>query len=89
MLNKRVNFIGESVVDGETIANFAGVLDLDNLELTMNGRFINKDACKLHRDIVRADQHEFEDYAYKIQDMLQDIDNYDIDERSEYEDIAE
>lgn len=71
--NKRITVVGESVVDGEKIATFGAVLNLDNMELSMTGRYIDKEACKSHRDIVRADQGEFEDYAYMLQDTLRGV----------------
>lgn len=71
--NKRVTIVGESLVDGEKIATFGAVLNLADLELSMTGRYIDKDACKIHRDIVRDDQAEFEDYAYMLQDTLRGV----------------
>lgn len=71
--NKRITIVGESLVDGEKIATFGAVLNLDNMELSMTGRYIDKDACKAHRDIVRNDQGEFEDYAYMLQDTLRGV----------------
>lgn len=69
--NKRITITGDTIVDGEKIATFGAILNMDNLELSMTGRYINKDACKLHRDMVNADRMEFEDQAYALQDMLQ------------------
>ena len=72
--NKRITIVGESLVDGEKIATFGAVLNLNDMELSMTGRYIDKEACKAHRDIVRADQSEFEDYAYMLQDTLKGVD---------------
>ena len=69
--NKKITITGDTIVDGEKIATFAALLNLEDLELSMNGRYINKDACKLHREVVNADRIEFENQAYTIQDMLQ------------------
>lgn len=69
--NKRITITGDAIIDGGKIATFGAVLNMDNLELSMTGRYINKDACKLHRDVVNADRMEFEDQAYALQDMLQ------------------
>ena len=71
--NKRLTIIAESVVDDEKIASYGAILDLNNLELSLSNRHIDKEACKTHRDIVRADQAEFEDYAYMIQDQLKSM----------------
>ena len=58
------------VVDDVKIASFGAVVNVDTLELSLTGRYIEKEACKEHRDIVRADQAELEDFAYRIQDIL-------------------
>lgn len=68
--NKKISIVADTYIDDEKIAAYGAVLNLDNMELTMTGRYINKEFCKLHRDIVRADQAEFEDYAYALQDKL-------------------
>lgn len=71
--NKRITIVADSNVDDVKIATFGAVLDTNTMELTMQGRYIDKDACKSHRDIVRADQSEFEDYAYMLQDTLRGV----------------
>ena len=70
---KRISIVADSVIDGEKVASFGAVLNPETLEMSMTGRYINKDACKVHRDIVRADQAEFEDYAYAVQDTLKAV----------------
>lgn len=72
--NRRVSIVSDCTVDGEKIATFGAVLNLNDMELAMTGRFINKDACKAYRDIVRDDQASFEDYAYMLQDTLRGVD---------------
>ena len=71
--NKRLTILADSVIDGETIASFGAVLSLDKMELSMTDRYVNKAACKEHRDMVRADRVAFEDYAYLVQDKLNEI----------------
>ena len=68
--NKKMGFFGDSVVNGNKIASFSATLDLDTMELNMSSRHIDKELCKIYRDNVRADQAEFENFAYSIQDML-------------------
>lgn len=68
--SKKISIVADSFIDDERIATFGAILNTDTLELSMTGRYINKEFCKTHKDIVRADQAEFEDYAYEIQDML-------------------
>ena len=70
LTNKRISIVADSFVDDEKVAAFGAVLNPDNMELSMTGRYINKEFCKLHKDIVRADQAAFEDYAYELQDMM-------------------
>lgn len=73
LTNKKISIVADSILNEERIATFGAVLNIDNLELSMTGRYINKEACKDYRDIVRADQADFEDYAYSIQDSLYNI----------------
>lgn len=68
--NKRLTIVADTVVDDVKIARFGAVLNLDNLELSMSSSYLDKDACKTHKEIVRADQATFEDYAYEVQDLL-------------------
>lgn len=71
--NKKITIVADSNVDDVKIATFGAVLDINNMELSMTGRYIDKDACKSYRDIVRVDQAAFEDYAYSLQDTLRGI----------------
>ena len=68
--NKRLTIIADTVVDENKIATFGAVLDLDDMDLSFTSRYIDKEACKIHRDMVRKDQAEFENYAYNLQDQL-------------------
>ena len=71
MLNgTRLTIIADSVVNDIRIATFGAVLNLDDMELSLTSRHIDKELCKINRDIVRKDQADFEDYAYDLQDRL-------------------
>ena len=71
MLNgTRLTIVAESVVNDIRIATFGAVLNLDDMELSLTSRYIDKELCKINRDIVRKDQADFEDYAYDLQDHL-------------------
>lgn len=83
--NKKITIVADSNVDDVKIATFGAVLDTNSMELTMTGRYIDKDACKSYRDIVRADQAAFEDYAYGLQDNLRGVE----EAEAAGEDIAE
>lgn len=68
--NKRITIVAETLLDGEKIASYGAILNLDDMDLSLTSRQIDKEACKFNKEIVRADQAEFEDYAYMIQDLL-------------------
>lgn len=75
--NTKLTIIADSVIydneateDQERIASFGAVFDLNTMDVSFTSRYINKEACKIHRDIVRADQAEFENYVYDLQDHM-------------------
>lgn len=70
--NKRVTITADSVMDDAKIASYGAILNTDTGELSLTSRNINHEACKEHRDIVRAERAEFEDFAYMVQDRLKD-----------------
>lgn len=72
--NSKIIIASDTVVNGTSIASFSASLKTDSMELTMAVRHNDKDACKMYRDVVRADQQKFEDYAYSLQDMLKNTD---------------
>jgi hypothetical protein len=73
LTNKRLSILSDTIIEGEKIASYGAVLDLDTMELSMTGRYINKESCKEYRDMVRSDQAAFEDYAYMVQDKMKEI----------------
>ena len=71
MLNgTRLTIVADSVVNDVRIATFGAVLNLEDMELSLTSRHIDKELCKNNRDVVRKDQADFEDYAYDLQDRL-------------------
>lgn len=70
LTNSRITIVAETVVDDVKIASFGAILNTDTNDLSMTTRHIDKEACKVHKDVVRADQAAFEDYAYNLQDLL-------------------
>lgn len=70
LTNKRLSIVADTIVDEVKIASYGAVLNLENMEPSLTSRYIDKEACKIHKDIVRVDQAEFEDYAYMVQDTL-------------------
>lgn len=62
---------GKTKVNDVEIAGYRAVIDVENPDgMTFHPWQIDKDACKEYRDIVRADQAEFEDYAYLCQEEV-------------------
>lgn len=70
LANKRITIVADTVIDDVKIASFGAILNMDTMDLSLTSRHVDKEACKIHRDVVRADQMEFEDSAYELQDML-------------------
>ena len=71
MLNgTRLTIVADSVVNDVRIATFGAVLNLEDMELSLTSRHIDKELCKSNRDVVRKDQADFGDYAYDLQDRL-------------------
>ena len=71
MLNgTRLTIVADSVINDIRIATFGAVLNLEDMELSLTSRHIDKELCKSNRDVVRKDQADFEDYAYDLQDRL-------------------
>ena len=66
----RITIVSDVIVDEVKIASFGAILNAETNDLSLTTRHIDKEACKIHKDIVRADQAEFEDYAYALQDQL-------------------
>ena len=66
----RITIMSDVIVDEVKIASFGAILNAETNDLSLTTRHIDKEACKIHKDIVRADQAEFEDYAYALQDQL-------------------
>lgn len=70
LTNERLTIVAETVLDDVKIASYGAVLNLDNMDLSLTNRYIDKEACKMHKDVVREDNRAFEDLAYMIQDQL-------------------
>ena len=70
LTNKKITFEAKTTIEDKEIARYIAVLDLENGNLNFYPRQLDTDACKKNRDVVRADQAEFEDFAYSVQDKL-------------------
>lgn len=67
---KKLTFEAKTIVDDVAIARFFAVLRLDDNKLDLNTNYLDGAACQEHRDVVRADQEEFENFVYQVQDSL-------------------
>ena len=71
MLNtKKITIVADTIIDEAKVATYGAILDVATGELALTARNIDNDAAKTHKDIVRADRAEFEDFAYMIQDLV-------------------
>lgn len=70
--NHRITIIADTIVDEVKIASYGAILNVENGEMSLTNRHIDNDACKTHKEMVRTDRAEFEDFAYAIQDMIRD-----------------
>jgi hypothetical protein len=68
--NHRITIVANTVVDEVEIATYGAILNVHTGEMSLTNRHIDNELCKIHKDVVRADRAEFEDFAYKIQDSL-------------------
>ena len=68
--NKRITIVADTVIDEVKIATYGAILDVVTGELSLTARNVDADAAKAHKDLVRADRAEFEDFAYMIQDLV-------------------
>ena len=70
-IRKKVMISGQSIIDGAEAAGFQAQVDTTTPEdMTMSNWQTNAQLYKENRDVCRADQAEFEDYAYSIQDRM-------------------
>ena len=69
MLNTpKITVTAKSIVNETEIASFGAIFGADESDITFYNKQVDKPACKEHRDIVRADQADFEDYVYSLQE---------------------
>lgn len=64
--NKRIAVMADTVVNEKRIASHSAIIGADG-DISFNTRYLDNEACKEHRDIVREDRAEVEDLAYEAQ----------------------
>lgn len=68
---KKITIDGFSMIDGVKVAGFKAEIDSVNPEnILLTSWQMDKNAYKENRVAARADEAEFEDYAYSIQDSM-------------------
>lgn len=70
---KKLTFSAKTFIDDVEIANYGASLDASDGDVSFWTRQLDKAACKENRDVVRADQAEFEDFVYSIADKVKEI----------------
>lgn len=71
--NNRLTIVADTVIDDVKIASYGAILNLDTMGLSLSARHIDEHACKVFRDVVRADRDAFEDFAYEVQEAVAGI----------------
>lgn len=70
-LKKKITVNGKSMIDGVEVCGYQAQIDSSNpADIVLTDWQVNKDMYKANRAVCRADQAEFEDYAYSVQDAL-------------------
>ena len=68
---KKVTIEGTSVIDDVIVSKFVAAINSeDPNQMTLSSVQINKTVYKENRETVRADEAEFEDYAFSVQDSM-------------------
>ena len=68
---RSITLSGSSIVDGKTAQQYQAVIDSENPEdINFSNWQTNKALYKENRTLCRADEAEFEDMAYTIQDAM-------------------
>ena len=64
----KITIEAKTMVEGVAISGHRAVID--GKDITFLPYQIDKEACKVHRKVIREDQAAFEDYAYEKQEEL-------------------
>lgn len=73
LAENKLTFSAKTIVDDTEIASYGASLNVFDGDVSFWDRQLDKSACKEHRDVVRADKAEFEDFVYTIADIIKDI----------------
>lgn len=64
--NKRVSITAETLQDSTRIANYSAILDVASKKITLTVTHSDD----VYKETTRADQEEFETYAYAVLDQI-------------------
>lgn len=91
--NKRLAIFAATVVNDVKIVEYTAAMDLETGRMNISERRGDCELLKEHRDIVREDRAEFENFAYSVQDdikgMLDLGDTEVVEEEAPAEEAAE
>lgn len=70
-MTKSININGQSIVNNMIAMTYNATVECDNPKnVLINYYMSNQEAYKANRETCRADQKEFEEYVYALQDEL-------------------
>lgn len=72
LTNMKISITADTIVDEARIATYGAVIEIENKDVSFYARQSDKPLCKVHRDVVRKDQAAFEDFAYALQEQVED-----------------
>lgn len=70
---KKITIEAKTIIDDKEIMGYRATIEPGkNDDVMFYAYQIDKPACKEHRELVRREQAEFEDYAYNLQEKLKE-----------------
>lgn len=70
LANRKISITAVTVIENEEIAKHGAAIDIETGDISFYCTRTNEAKCKMYREAVRADQAEFEDFAYGIQEEV-------------------
>lgn len=68
---EKITITGKSIIDGKEVCGYQAQIDSENpSDIALTDWQVDKEMYKANRAACRADQAEFEDYAYTVQDEM-------------------
>lgn len=73
LTKKRLAIMASTVVNDVKVVEFTAIMDLNTGKMNIAERRGDGELLKEHRDIVREDRAEFENFAYSVQDDIKGL----------------